>query len=225
MNWKLIPASVKPQGNQMDWDGELFHAFKKGDAPILRFFVFDRPTLTLGRLEARRLDLPSLPYPYEVRPTGGRAVFHSEKDLCYAVVASTDDPLVGGRLPETYRKISLLIAEGLRSLGRQVALSDSPHTGRGPGHCFSAPTQSELVLDGKKVAGGAQAREGEVFLQQGVILLSMAEGWRGLLGETAPETLMTGLNDAGRRPVLVAQDVEKAVVGAFGSKGVQFDIS
>ena len=208
----------------MEWDATLFRAFRKGDAPILRFFVFERSILTLGRLEAKRLDLASLPYPYEVRPTGGRAVFHSDQDLCYAVIAPTDDPRVGGKLPESYRRISGLISAGLSALGRQVELSNSPHKGSGPGHCFSAPTQAELLLDGRKVAGGAQAREGDVLLQQGVILLSVGEGWRGLLGETAPEKLMIGLNDSGRKPVLSASDVEKAVVDAFKSAGVHFSV-
>lgn len=225
MIWKLLPSSSKPTKSQMEWDAALFHSFKKGDAPILRFFSFSHPTLTLGRLEANRIELNALPYPYEVRPTGGRAVFHSEADLCYAVIASTDDPLVGGRLPESYRKISTLIAKGLAALGRPVALSDSPHKGRGPGHCFSAPTQAELLMDGRKVAGGAQAREGDVLLQQGVILLNVGEGWRGLLGETDPEKLMIGLNDEGREPVLAAADVERAVIQAFVSNGVSFDIT
>lgn len=216
---------AKPPKGQMEWDAALFRSFRRGDAPVLRFFVFDRPTLTLGRLEANRLDLAALPYPYEVRPTGGRAVFHSEDDLCYAVIAASDDPLVGGRLPESYRRISGLIAKGLSALGRKAELSDSPHKGRGPGHCFSAPTQAELLLDGRKVAGGAQAREGDVLLQQGVILLSVGPGWRGLLGETDPGKLMTGLNDDGRTPILSAADVEKAVVDAFVSNGARFDIS
>jgi lipoate-protein ligase A len=206
----------------MEWDATLFRSFKRGDNPILRFFSFSRPTLTLGRLEANRIDLNALPYPHEVRPTGGRAVFHSQDDLCYAVIAPTDDPLVGGRLPESYRRISGLIAQGLAALGRQVELSDSPHKGRGPGHCFSAPTQAELLLDGRKVAGGAQAREGDVLLQQGVILLSVGAGWRGLLGETDPEKLMTGLNDEGRKPLLSTSDVERAVADAFKSAGVSF---
>lgn len=224
MIWRYIPQTSKPSSGQMEWDATLFRSYKKGDAPILRFFVFDRPTLTLGRLEANRIDLRALAFPYEIRPTGGRAVFHSDADLCYAVIAPTDDPLVGGTIPESYCKISKLVAKGLASLGREVELSDSPHPGRGPGHCFSAPTKAELLLDGKKVAGGAQAREGDVLLQQGVILLSVGEGWRGLLGESDPGKLMTGLNDEGRQPTLTALDVEQAIIDAFKSAGVLFSV-
>ena len=115
MNWRLVPSSFDPPGGQMALDGELLKALRPGDAPILRFFYFRRPTLTLGRLEARRLNLEELPHPQEIRPTGGRAVLHGGEDLCYALAASVRDPLVGGDLLTSYRKVSLLLAEGIVS--------------------------------------------------------------------------------------------------------------
>src|SRR5258708_4996054 len=96
MKWRLIPSSCVPTPGHMAYDLELFKGFQPGQPPILRFFFFERPTLTLGRLEARRLDLSSLPYPCEIRPTGGRTVLHGEGDLCYSITASASDPLVGG---------------------------------------------------------------------------------------------------------------------------------
>lgn len=222
MNWRLIPSTCIPTPGQMAYDAELFKRFQAGQLPILRFFFFERPTLTLGRLEARRLNLESLPYPYEIRPTGGRAVLHGEGDLCYSIVASTGDPLVGGELLESYRKISGLLSYALRGLDREVRLSEEKHAGIEAGHCFSAPSFAELTLHGKKVAGGAQAREGGVFLQQGVILLSVAEGWKSLFSGAA-EGGMAGLNDAKALASLSRADVERAVVSAFEETGVVFE--
>lgn len=219
MNWRLIPSSCVPTPGQMAYDGELFKRFRAPDPPILRFFFFERPTLTLGRLEARRLALDSLPYPYEIRPTGGRAVLHGQGDLCYSIVASTADPRVGGELLESYRKISGLLAYALRGLDREVRLSQERHSGLEAGHCFSAPSFAELTLHGKKVAGGAQAREGGVFLQQGVILLSVAEGWKGLFPDPAAAA-MAGLNDDPALPAVSRADVERAVAAAFEETGV-----
>ncbi len=203
----------------MAYDGELFKRFRTLDRPILRFFFFERPTLTLGRLESRRLALDSLPYPYEIRPTGGRAVLHGEGDLCYSIVASTADSRVGGELLESYRKISGLLAYALRGLDREVRLSQERHVGLEAGHCFSAPSFAELTLHGKKVAGGAQAREGGVFLQQGVILLSVAEGWDGLFPGPAAAA-MAGLNDDPSLPAVSRADVERSVAAAFEETGV-----
>jgi lipoate-protein ligase A len=206
----------------MAYDGELFKRFQPGDRPILRFFFFDQPTLTLGRLEARRLNLSELPYPHEVRPTGGRAVLHGEGDLCYSIVAPTNDPLVGGELLESYRKISAILSYALRDLGREVRLSEEKHPGLETGHCFSSPSFAELVLDGKKVAGGAQAREGSTFLQQGVILLSVSPDWKALLPGNG-ESPMTGLNQDPALPPLSRSDVERAVVSAFEEAGIDFE--
>jgi len=222
MNWRLIPSNSVPTPGQMAYDAELFKRFKPGQSPILRFFFFEQPTLTLGRLEARRLRLESMPYPYEIRPTGGRAVLHGGGDLCYSIVAPSNDPLVGGELLESYRKISGLLSYALRGLDREVRLSEEKHAGLEAGHCFSAPSFAELTLKGKKVAGGAQAREGGVFLQQGVILLSVDEGWKSLFPGAA-ETGMAGLNDDKSLPPLSRVDVERAIVAAFEETGVEFE--
>jgi lipoate-protein ligase A len=222
MNWRLIPSICIPTPGQMAYDGELLKKFQPGQPPILRFFFFEQPTLTLGRLEARRLDLQSLPYPYEIRPTGGRAVLHGKGDLCYSITAATNDPLVGGELLESYRKISGLLAYALRGLEREVRLSEEKHTGEETGHCFSSPSFAELTLHGQKVAGGAQAREGKAFLQQGVILLSVDPGWKSLLSGGA-EGAMTGLNEDKALFPLTRGEVERAVVEAFEEAGVTFE--
>jgi lipoate-protein ligase A len=206
----------------MAYDLELFKGFQPGQPPILRFFFFERPTLTLGRLEARRLDLSSLPYPYEIRPTGGRTVLHGEGDLCYSITASNADPLVGGDLLESYCKISRLLSYALRGLDREVRLSEEKQVGIEKGHCFSAPSFAELTLNDKKVAGGAQAREGGVFQQQGVILLSVAPGWKSLFPESE-SALMTGLNEDLSKPPLIPADVERAVTDTFEEAGIRFE--
>jgi lipoate-protein ligase A len=206
----------------MAYDLELFKGFRPGDPPILRLFYFERPTLTLGRLEARRLPLEQFSFPYEIRPTGGRAVLHGEGDLCYSITASTADPLVGGDLLESYRKISALLAYALRDLGREVLLSEEKRAGIEKGHCFSTPSFAELTLHGRKVAGGAQAREGGVFHQQGVILLSVAPEW-GTLFPGMEDVPMTGLNDGAPGPALSRTDVEEAIRDIFEEVGVRFE--
>jgi lipoate-protein ligase A len=206
----------------MAFDGKLFDAFQEGDTPILRFFRFPQTTLTLGRIEAKRIDLSILPFPYEIRPTGGRAVLHGPGDLCYAVIAGVKDPLVGGSLLESYRKVSHILESGINSLGRSVELTFEKHRSSEGPHCFSAPSFGELMLDGKKVAGSAQARRGQVFLQQGVILLSVDSGWQKLV-PPGVESPMTGLNeDKILLPVLASQ-VEASIIKAFQAVGVTFE--
>lgn len=222
MIWRLIPSSFIPVNGQMTFDEELFREFKNDHSPLLRFFYFSSSTLTLGRLEARRINLEQLSYPYEIRPTGGRAVLHGKNDLCYSIVASQKDLLVGGDLITSYQKISRLLAKGLSSLGREVALTEAKHLGRGDPHCFSAPSQAELTFREKKVAGGAQARREEVFLQQGVLLLSVAEEWKKAFPGAGLDN-MNGLNDEISLPKVTREQLERGLIGAFESTGVHFE--
>jgi lipoate-protein ligase A len=207
----------------MELDRKLFKTVQPGDKPLLRFFQFSKPTFTLGRLESKRVALDQLSHPCEIRPTGGWTVLHGQQDLCYSILASTRDPLVGGDLLTSYQKISVLLKEAFQRLNRAVELSQAPHRAstQGLAHCFSAPSKCELTLGGRKVSGGAQAREADVFLQQGAILLSVSEDWRKAY---APEALdaMTGLNDAGE-PLVSAAQVEAAVQAAFERAGVVFE--
>jgi lipoate-protein ligase A len=221
MKWRLIPSSQVSSLGQMAFDADLFKTFRPGSIPILRFFYFNKPTLTLGRLEAKRLLLDKLTFSYEIRPTGGRAVLHGDSDLCYAIVAPKDDPLVGGTLIESYCKISRLLARGLQSLGRNVQMTTEKHLGLGDAHCFSAPSQAELTWKGQKVVGGAQAREGGVFLQEGVILLSVAEDWKKAFPESNVQN-MAGLNDDSSLPPIFREQLEKALVQAFEASGAEF---
>ncbi|SRR5665213_67237 len=222
MKWQLIPPFYQPSQGQMAYDAELFKTFKPNSTPILRFFFFPQPMLTLGRLEARKLQLGSLSFPREIRPTGGRAVLHGDMDICYAIVAPKDDPLVGGTLIESYCKISKLLAQGLQSLDRDVQMTTEKHFGLGDPHCFSAPSQAELTWKGKKVAGGAQARDGGVFLQQGVILLSVTEDWKKVFPASSVEN-MAGLNDDPSLPAIKREQLEKAVIRVFEANGVEFN--
>lgn len=221
ISWRLIPSGFVPSMGQMAYDKKLFAEFKLDDSPILRFFTFSTPTLTLGRLEARRMKLQDLAFPYEIRPTGGRGVLHGEGDLCYALLASKQDQVVGGGLIESYCRIGKLLSGGLQSLKRDVRMSEEKHLGLGDLHCFSAPSQAELTLMGKKVAGGAQARRGGVFIQQGVILLRVVEEWKKAFPGSGLET-MTGLNENPDLPPVNRIDLEKAILHSFEEEGIRF---
>ena len=110
------------------------------------------------------------------RPSGGRAVLHWN-ELTYSVTCRTDDPLLGGSIQESYRKISACLVASLRLLG--VAARFEPRRNpvsspRGEGltsPCFSSTTQYEVTLDDRKIIGSAQRRLGGVLLQHGSLLL------------------------------------------------------
>ncbi len=96
------------------------------------------------------------------RPTGGRAILHID-ELTYSVTAPLDDPLLGGSLWKSYRKISLALLAALMRLGVD-AKGDSTYTNRTSSGvqnpvCFETPSNYEITAGGKKLIGSAQARK------------------------------------------------------------------
>lgn len=103
------------------------------------------------------------------RPTGGRAVWH-EHEVTYSVAGPVS---AFGSLGDTYIFIHEMLARAMKRLGIEARLAQK--TARTPGlnsgACFASPVGGEVLVDGKKLVGSAQIREGDAFLQHGSILL------------------------------------------------------
>lgn len=111
------------------------------------------------------------------RPTGGRAILHSD-ELTYSVVMRVK----GKNILAVYDEISRALVAGLEHLGANVAIEKSqPHfpslyKTSSSVACFSSAGRYEIKCNGKKLVGSAQRRYAmpdgeEVVLQHGSILL------------------------------------------------------
>ncbi|MDQ3927781.1 MAG: lipoate--protein ligase family protein [Chloroflexota bacterium] len=176
-------------------DEVLLESVIAGGPPVVRFYSWEPATLSLGvnqpMGEVNRDSCRALGFELVRRITGGRAVLH-QHELTYSLVARENDPRVSGGVVESYRKISLALVAGLRTLGVDVALAppdramyralapsrrhhelDEPaETGHGA-VCFDATSAYELTAGGRKLVGSAQARRSGVLLQHGSILLDI----------------------------------------------------
>ena len=180
--------------------------------PTLRFFAWAPPAISLGYGQALdgRIDLDAardLGLGLVRRPTGGSAILHEGPDLevTYSVVAAAGDFAGAGELLSTYRWIGTALAEGLRRLGAPVDMvpvqpSDPASM---PAFCFARTGSYELEVNGRKLVGSAQRRQGNAFLQHGSIMLGAAPDRlrRVFPGEADPLRGMTTLEAVlGRRP-------------------------
>lgn len=157
----------------MALDQALLEQVQRTGESFIRLYRWAPFCLSLGRHEPalRRYDRRAIEergLDVVRRPTGGRAVWHA-RELTYAVAAPV--ARVGGPA-QSYRRIHHLIAAGLRRLGAEVQLA----SGRAPaplgaGACFASPGGGEIVVQGRKLAGSAQLRQGEGLLQHGSVLL------------------------------------------------------
>jgi lipoate-protein ligase A len=174
MRWTLLLDAPRPGFENMALDAALLDQACEEGAAFLRLYRWEPHCLSFGRHEPalRRYDterIRDLGLDCVRRPTGGRAVWHA-RELTYAVAA----PLAAfGGLRQAYGAIHGLLASALRSLGAHPVLaarhSLTPGVAAGP--CFSAPVGGEVLVDGRKVIGSAQLRQGDAFLQHGSLLL------------------------------------------------------
>lgn len=146
----------------------------------LRFYLWTRPTLSLGRSQTAG-DVVDYPFCRSAgieivrRPTGGRAVLH-HMELTYAVTGIFGRDHFPAGVQETYGAVCGALCAGLNTLGVPAALWRGGSGGKLPNPktllpCFAAPVPGEITAGGRKLVGSAMRAEGTAFLQHGSILL------------------------------------------------------
>lgn len=178
--WRLMFHPGLPGTRQMAMDEALFVSARSPSVPVLRFYNWRRPTLSLGYFQDyAKVVLDSFAVRNNIdvvrRITGGRSVLH-QYEVTYAVVAPLEKLFAKQSLQETYELIAKALNRGLEKFGiaeASVSLdlpADAVRESRLP-QCFVAVSQFEHSVHSRKTIGSAQKRSREAFLQHGSILL------------------------------------------------------
>ncbi len=173
--WRLILSDPANGAWNMALDEALLESCAAHTQPTtLRFYSWEPACLSLGYAQpSSDVDLGELSshgWDLVRRPTGGRAILHTD-ELTYSITASVDEPLVEGSILESYRRLSQGLLSGLSRLGI-TALATPKQKGVDHGAkpvCFESPSDYEITVDGKKIIGSAQARRVGGVLQHGAI--------------------------------------------------------
>lgn len=177
--WRVLSDVAQEGPWNMALDEAIAHAVEAGRvAPTVRFYAWDRPTVSLGCLQAARGAVEweacdRLGVRIVRRPTGGRAVLHDD-ELTYSVCVPLDRSWVRLSVGESFRRIGEGIVAGLRGLGIAATLGKADGALASPrevGACFQTPRMPAVLAAGKKLVGSAQRRLGSAILQHGSLLL------------------------------------------------------
>jgi lipoate-protein ligase A len=177
--WRLIVDDAPRSGAaNMALDQALAEACAAGESPpTLRFYRWHPPAVSLGRYQrVEEVDsetIADLGYELVRRPTGGRAILHTD-ELTYSVVAPADEVHVRGSVMEAYLRISDALLAGLRALGL-AAEKAAGNVRAGPdvsAACFETPSAYEITTGGRKLMGSAQSRRAGYVLQHGSLPLN-----------------------------------------------------
>jgi lipoate-protein ligase A len=178
--WRLLLTPPAQGAWNMAVDEAILEFSRKVEQPTtLRLYAWTPPCLSLGYGQSYTdIDLDRLKsYGWDVvrRPTGGRAILHTD-ELTYAVIGSQEDPLLTGGVLESYQRLSIALLEGLKrmeikadAVAKNVAITESMIDNP---VCFEVPSNYEITFKGKKLIGSAQARRKKSVLQHGSLPLS-----------------------------------------------------
>jgi lipoate-protein ligase A len=181
--WKLIVDKKPLVGSlNMAVDDFLFRSLSSEPQTYLRFYRWERPTVSLGYSQGIQ-KVVDVEYCQKKgidvvrRMTGGKLVLH-HREVTYSL-CSSDKETFTATLADSYRLISLGLIRGLAKIGLKSYLADSPPNSYARGNlpCFSYPARNEIEIEGKKIVGSAQKRAGSKFIQHGSIPLEEDKGF------------------------------------------------
>ena len=144
--------------------------------PLIRFYRWRSPALSFGYF-GRFSDVAIYAAERDLvrRWTGGGIVLHGD-DLTYSVMIPASDPAFKESPIWIYEKIHRALADALNGVGERAVLAGSARCADRPSRrgvdtsdCFTNPVRSDVMMDGRKIAGAAQRRTGRGLLQQGSI--------------------------------------------------------
>ena len=183
--WHFIDSGFRTGEYNMGYDLSLVERCRESGDSFLRFYRWKPYAISLGYNQLRsshglKIDEAKCAadgIDIVERPTGGRAVLHSE-ELTYSVVMKSDKPV-----RDNYRDISLAILNGLKliepanmELDKLSFTKDTPDllklikTGM-YNLCFNSQVKNEINFEGKKIVGSAQRKFGNILLQHGSVLI------------------------------------------------------
>ncbi|NNM66819.1 MAG: lipoate--protein ligase family protein [Spirochaetales bacterium] len=173
--WRVWFSEAFTGAENMAWDEALFQtsASKKTGIPVLRFYSWNPATLSLGRFQNPDLGLkPDRPnLPLVRRSTGGGAIWHAD-EITYSI-ACHQDHLGVDTVKASFERLCGFLLETWKNLGwKSVFAKDSISLGtlgQITAACFSGKEEYDILVEGKKLGGNAQRRQGGSIFQHGSI--------------------------------------------------------
>jgi len=178
MKWEFLNTKSNTGEYNMDYDMNRAKTVEPGTA-LLRFYKWEPYCISLGANQDFSTINIKKAYDNNIdlveRPTGGRAILHSE-EVTYSVVYPLDNVFSPKDL---YREINLALKKGLIFYNcefEKIELEEEqPHflgfyKNSKSDLCFAVSAKNELKFEGKKLVGSAQRKLHNSVLQHGSIL-------------------------------------------------------
>jgi lipoyl(octanoyl) transferase len=188
--WLLLNSGPGAAGYNMAFDEALLEFARALKYPILRFYGWTEPAASFGYSQQyAEVSSVTLLRPLVRRPTGGGLVPHNA-DWTYSLVFPPQHDWYQLRATESYARVHRWLQSAFARLNLETELSPVARR-EAPGQCFVGAEQSDLLWQGRKIAGAAQRRNRFGLLIQGSVQpppLRLARiDWQQAMCDTAVE--------------------------------------
>jgi len=189
--WLLLNSGPCPAAFNMALDEALLEAVSRLGRPVLRFYGWTEPAATFGYFQKyAEVECATLLRPLIRRPTGGGIVPH-DADWTYSLAFPPAHEWHSLKAEESYRRVHEWIQRAFARMNVATELAPTRHSSLVTRHltrgCFIGHEKSDLLWNGKKIAGAAQRRNQLGLLIQGSVQpppVSLARtGWQKAMAD------------------------------------------
>lgn len=167
MKWRFIDTGFNNPYMNMAIDEAIVQLMEPDDPPVLRFFDWEQPAISIGYSQ-KISDVLNIPLckkekmPLVRRPTGGGVVFHGV-DITYSVIL----PFLSMKKDSIFL-IQSWVRKGIDKLG--IIASQCGEVKKNlSGYCFVSPSFGDIMIEDEKIGGLAGRRIRRKMLFQGYL--------------------------------------------------------
>lgn len=189
--WHWLAAGPQAAADNMAADEALLATMPRWQRPVLRFYGWTESAATFGYFQkypevAARIALR----PLVRRPTGGGIVPH-DADWTYSLAFPAGHAWHQLAAVASYERVHAWIQAAFARLGHVTELAPCGRA-TAPGACFEGYEKSDVLWQGRKIAGAAQRRNQSGLLIQGSVqpppVPPARADWEAAMLATAVET-------------------------------------
>jgi lipoate-protein ligase A len=167
-HWRFLNSGACEAAFNMALDEALLECCSELGAPVLRFYGWSQAAATFGYFQHHtEIERATHLRPLVRRPTGGGLVPH-DADWTYSLAFPPTHEWFSLAATESYQRMHEWIASAFRRLGVETALAACCSKPL-PGQCFAGHEKSDVLWQGRKIAGAAQRRTKFGLLIQGSV--------------------------------------------------------
>lgn len=190
-----------------------------------RLYGWKPPALSIGvhqKIDSVNLDLcESVGMPVVRRITGGSAILHGS-DLCYSLVLSRELFGKGATIRDSFEATGAALFGFYERFGLRARYAKDVYPSGAPcvrsALCFDAAEEYDVMIDGRKIGGNAQARRRNAVFQHGSVPLEPLDARAFIVNDNGGQCVIesTSLAQLCDRPV-TAEEAADAFTVAFAS--------